>query len=413
MPSLYYPSFNLGDLDEYLEAFAKGEDPEREARLAAAPQFIYNNDGQTGKRVVEYLYQELFVAERELVEELSRSVEEKLQAKKEAEGRLGVGLLKREAARVSEVAQKLKEPQVLTFALLADTHYTRDGMWADTAASLRLVHQDVGFNRIIHLGDLTSGTTDLYTTRAYVEHLYEDFKLKGAPLRVVIGECDSNGTNRNPEQLTVLEQSRLYLKANKPYYYEDIKSKHLRLIFLNSFDVERSPEYGYSEDCIEWLRLVFEDTPPARRVIVFSHLPPVARLLNGADSANGLYGESELMEVLNSHASHILGFIHGHNHEDYLDNEEAFPIVSIASASYDHVAHATADEPVGDGVLDVPPATVAEPDEPTTTAKRESCDITRECWDVLLADPTLDTLRFIRFGAGSDRIVENGEARWL
>jgi glycosyltransferase involved in cell wall biosynthesis len=410
MPSLYYPSFNLEDLDGYLEAFATGEDPQRETRLLEAPQFIHNNDGQTGKRVVDYLHQELFSAEQELTEKLFRSVETRLRAQSERRLPPATALLENEAARVLAAVKKHRGSQGLTFALLADTHYVEGGTWADTAASLGLVHQGVRFNRLIHLGDLTDGTTDLPTTRAYVKRLYNDLSLTGASLRVVLGERDSNGGNHNPEQLTALEQSRLYFKANTSFSYEDIGGKHLRLVFLDSFDVECSPQYGYSRTCIEWLRLVLEDTPPARRVIVFSHLPPVARLL---DDASELRGEAELMAVLNGHASNILGFIHGHTHRDYLDNEEAFPVVSIASASCGCAAGSSVSSAAGNSVSSAANGTLGK-QEPSqqTLPQRELGSITQECWDVLLVDPTTDTLRFIRFGAGNDRIIEDGVAKW-
>jgi glycosyltransferase involved in cell wall biosynthesis len=438
MPSLYYPSFNLEDLDGYLEALAAGDDPQRETRLLEALRFIPDNDGQTGQRVVAYLYQELFAAERELAEEMFRSAEERLRAQSERRLPPASSLLENEAARVLAAIRKHRGPQGLAFALLTDTRYAeraggagaggaggaeRAGadIWADTAASLRLVHQGVKFNRLIHLGDLTDGTADLPTTRAYVKRLYDDLNLTDAPLRVALGERDANGGDHNPEQLTVLEQSRLYLKAHKRFHYEDISGKHLRLVFLDSFDVEQRPHYGYSRDCIEWLRLVLEDTPPARRAIVFSHLPPVARLLDDVDE---LRGETELMEVLNGHAGHILGFIHGHTHRDYLDNEEAFPIVSIASASYACAADGAEGSPQQEPAQHVSlqqellqqelPQHTSPQQAPPQQAppQRKLGSITQECWDVLLVDPTLDTLRFIRFGAGNDRIVENGVAQW-
>jgi hypothetical protein len=200
------------------------------------------------------------------------------------------------------------------------------------------------------------------------------------------------------------------------------------------------------------------------------------------------------MAVLNGHASNILGFIHGHNHRDYLDNEEAFPIVSIASASCgcatgsdagdagdsvdgsaggsvgggaggagnagdrgtvgrsaagggaggaDGSAGDAGDRGTADGSADdragtteeTPPNSVmlrsAQPNRsihaissgqmdsatslrsPQNDGKlRKLGSITQECWDVLLVDPTTDTLRFIRFGAGNDRIIEDGVAKW-
>jgi hypothetical protein len=105
------------------------------------------------------------------------------------------------------------------------------------------------------------------------------------------------------------------------------------------------------------------------------------------------------MDVLNEHTHQILAFIHGHNHADNLDNSEAFPIVSIACSKCEAV------------VGNKPEGSVA-PEGSITPDRALGC-AGQECWDVMLVNPVEDRIRLIRFGAGDDRIVEDGVARWL
>lgn len=51
----------------------------------------------------------------------------------------------------------------LVFALLTDSHYTTNGRWHQTVANLTEVHKRVGFDGIIHLGDLQDGMLDKTT----------------------------------------------------------------------------------------------------------------------------------------------------------------------------------------------------------------------------------------------------------
>jgi hypothetical protein len=206
---------------------------------------------------------------------------------------------------------------------------------------------------------------------------------------VALGEHDANCAQGNPEQLSLTEQSELYLGSSKLHYFVDIPNKHLRLIFLDAFDESSEPALGYSQDCVDWLRCTLVDTPPARRVVVFSHMPPLGRLLPDAAI---LRGQDELMKVLNEQSGRILAFVNGHNHFDRLDNEGSFPIISIANAKCEAIFK---DKP-----------------QDSIIPERTLDSSTQECWDVLLVNPLTDTIRFIRFGAGADRIVANGEAQW-
>ncbi|MDR2492645.1 MAG: hypothetical protein LBD25_04210, partial [Coriobacteriales bacterium] len=204
----------------------------------------------------------------------------------------------------------------------------------------------------------------------------------GIPLYGALGPCDSNALNGCPEPLTLGEQARLYLARTRPRYFVDVPKRHLRMVFLDSFDPSCADPFGYSDACVAWLADTLANTPRARRVLVFSHVPPLARLMS--PPALALRGSDALMELLSEHASQVLALVHAHASAESFDNGETFPIIAAGGGN-------------GQG-----PDDAAEAKEPQ-----------RACWDIMLVNPVRDTLRFVRLDAGGNRIVEDGEARWL
>ena len=102
-----------------------------------------------------------------------------------------------------------------------------------------------------------------------------------------------------------------------------------------------------------------------------------------------------LIDVLDRYAGKILAFINGHNHCDQLFNElknQCFPIISINCAKCEYF---TEHKPEG---AEVP--------------FRRLGDRTQESFDVMNIDGENRRLKFFRFGAGRDRVVENGKAAW-
>jgi glycosyltransferase involved in cell wall biosynthesis len=295
-----------------------------------------------------------------------------------------------EVDRVSRKVKELKQPGELAFALFSDARYAVNGTWDDTVCALRSVHENAKLNSTICLGDFTNGMLTIEAAREYVGAMQKDLETMGIPLRITLGECDSNSLSDNANSLSIHEQSQLYLGKQQSHYHVDIPNGHLRLIFLDSYDYSEEQPFGYSDDCVKWLRCTLSEMPRARKAIIFSHIPPLSRLQHDTET---LRGEQELMNVLGEYAHQIMAFISGHNRADNLDNEEAFPIVSIAGATCEHLC-----ESVPDGFI-VP--------------ERVPNEVTQECWDIMLVNPVDETIRFIRFGAGRDRMIEGGCARWV
>jgi len=298
--------------------------------------------------------------------------------------------LEAEVLHAAKQIAALRSKDELVFVLLTDSHYTVNGTWDDTASAIQQMHKVVHFDGVIHLGDFTDGMVSGEVTRNYVNKTLGDLKSCGVPVWASLGNHDSNYFRRNPERFTIKEQCELYLERSDPRYRVDFEKYKLRLIFLDSFDPSEELPYGYSQECISWLAQTLENTRADWRVILFSHLPPVTRLQYWAKV---LRGEDEIVRLMSAHSGKILAWINGHNHADKLDSCECVPIISIANAKCEAF---TKYKPKG-----------------FVTPERKLGDVSQELWDILLINPEKRTLRFVRFGAGRDRIVKGGKAEWL
>ncbi|CAM4481117.1 metallophosphoesterase family protein [Paenibacillus xylanexedens] len=298
--------------------------------------------------------------------------------------------LRNEVERVSKRVMNVREEGDIPFLLLTDTHYTVNGTWDDTYASIQQLHKEIGLDGIIHLGDFTDGMTSREVSRHYVEQVLGDLKKNEIPVWVTLGNHDTNYFGNNSDRFSIEEQCELYLGRDEPRYFVDFDKQKLRFIFLDSFDPNETLRYGYNAACIQWLNKLLENTPEDWKVAIFSHLTPVSRLQYWAKE---LRGENELMQLLNIHADKVLAFINGHNHGDFLDNEEGFPIISIVNSKCEAF---TEYKPEG-----------------FITPNRKLGDPSQEAFDIMLVDSEKGQIRFVRFGAGKDKIVAHGKAEWL
>jgi len=293
-----------------------------------------------------------------------------------------------ETNRVSKIVAGLRNESTMVFALMTDTHYNVNGTWQDTAASIKLCHEAICFDGIIHLGDISDGMVTKDATRYYAKKTISDLESHGIPLWVAIGNHDTNYFRNNPQRFSIKEQRELYLNGKDLRYFVDLPQ--VRLMFLDSFDPEEKLRYGYNNECIDWLNNSLNNMEPGRKAIIFSHLPPITRLQFWAKA---MRGNEALTGILHRNKNNILAWINGHNHADHLDNKEGVPIISVANAKCESFH-----ERKPEGFI---------------TPDRKLNDNSQELWDILLVDAKSSTLRFIRFGAGKDRVISNGAAVWL
>ena len=306
------------------------------------------------------------------------------------------------AEECEKLINKIEEKRTagsLLFALLTDTHYTVNGTWGDTLASLKTVHETAKFDGIIHLGDLTDGMVTAAATRQYAGSIIDDLNSMGVPLYITIGNHDTNYFRNNAEPFTIEQQCELYLSHSadyitqspgKPWYYKDLPERGLRFIFLHSFDYTRVIRYVYTPECLRWLAKTLEGTPAEYDVIVFNHLAPLVKLQYWTNRINGCKRLVDTLEGYNAgpQSGKIIAFINGHNHTDQVYCGLSFPVVSIGCSKIEYF---TQYKPKG-----------------AYTPERRLGDATQELWDALIVTPRERHLDFLRFGAGKDREVEFG-----
>lgn len=289
---------------------------------------------------------------------------------------------------VKDIREKRKQSLVL--CVLTDTHYTVNGTWEDTALNIKAVHEQVHFDEIIHLGDVTDGVTSAKVTADYTDMVQKDLHSCNIPVRMVLGNHDANYFYRNPDQFTIEEQVKLYLKestvGNKPHYYVDYKEHNLRCLFLHSFCCEEPIRYGFAEEELAWVQDTLESMGGGD-VIVFSHDAPFAEL----DYWSFLIRNGEqLMEILEDYNRkeeyHVLGYFHGHTHADFVYDKCSFPIVSIGCAKCEYFA-------------DKKPEGAIAPERIPDT-------VSQDLWDTMIIDSEAECIHMIRFGAGKDRRID-------
>ena len=278
---------------------------------------------------------------------------------------------------------KCKKESSLIFALLTDSHYVINGGWEDSISNLRAVHESVGFNALIHLGDLTDGLTPLEVTREYAGKVLDDLHSLEIPVYLAIGNHDSNYFHGNPEWMTQKEQSLFYLQREEPWYFIDFEKQKLRCLFLYSFDHKEEIRYGFPEAEVEWVEKTLEETSIDYDVMVFSHVPLLPEMHYWSDR---IRNSSQLKQKLDDYVQkggRILGYVHGHNHADQIVYTDFFPIISIGCSKCEDFK-------------DKKPAEAV-------TYDRKMGTVTQELWDTLIVNK--GKISFIRFGAGEDRVI--------
>lgn len=280
------------------------------------------------------------------------------------------------------VVSRLKEG-VPAYILLADSHFTYNGTWEDTLASMKAVSERTKVEGIIHLGDMTDGLLPLKKTSEIEKGCIEDMESLGADLYLLPGNHDYNYFRGNPE----------IKYPETPQYYIDNNEQKIRLIFIDSFDPKEEVRYGFTKECISWLDKTLEALPDDYNAIIFSHLTPLVRLQAWTKD---IRNRNDLIAVLDKHADRILAFINGHNHCDNIFNDlknGKFPIISINCSKCEYF---TEHKPAG--------AIVPE---------RRLGDRTQESFDIMQIDPDKKEIYFTRFGAGQDRIIKGGKGYFI
>ncbi|MCI8672188.1 MAG: hypothetical protein HFI89_01650 [Lachnospiraceae bacterium] len=322
-----------------------------------------------------------------------------------------------------EIYKAAPTNRFMKLCLLADTHYTVGGTWEDTAHNIRRVAGEVGYDAIIHLGDLTDGMVSKERTVRYVKRIAEDLEACNAPVYITPGNHDSNYFRNRSNTFTPGEMRQLYCPGSgrmdqyvgiaarlaacgnqsdespaavskepadtcdhSPDYYIDIPQYAVRMIFLSSFEDTAAIRYGYRDEQLDWLKETLQTAAAGTRFLVFSHDAPLAKLDYWSFHIRN--GE-QLLDVLEEYNRkeqyQVAGFFYGHTHADYVFEECSFPVISVGCAKLEYFQEK---KPQG-----------------AVTWPRQADTVTQELWDSLIIDFEKQKLKLVRFGAGEDREV--------
>ncbi len=293
-----------------------------------------------------------------------------------------------ECERIISHVSKIREDGDYVAMLLSDMHHSTGDNWDDTLRNLLICSNAIEPNAVIQLGDLTDGLTPRAVTEQLANEVLHPLYSLGIPIYGCIGNHDVNYFKGNSDFMSARESATLYLNRDIPWYYVDNRSCKLRLIFLHSFDPLRKQRYGYSRECVRWLRKTLFRTPKDFHVLVFSHVPPLPEIHFWSDEIENGDAVITLLERFHKRRKGgVLGLIHGHNHADQLYSSRAFPIVSIGCAKFEFFQE--------------------KKPEGSFTPDRQHGEATQDLWDVLVVKPRRNQLEFVRFGAGNSRSVRS------
>lgn len=294
--------------------------------------------------------------------------------------------IEEEAADVCKRVLSRRASGDFTAFILTDTHYATGCNWPDTLEGVRLCAAGLHPDAVLHLGDLTDGILPLRYTKRYALRVMDGLRALGAPFYLCIGNHDANYFRGNKEYLSNRQCGEFYLGKKTTSYFVDWPENRLRTVFLNSFEPKRRQRYGFGLRELLLMKRALLTLPDGWRVLVFSHLPPLARIHVWSDV---IRNEQRILRMLESfeekHKHAVLGWIHGHNHADQVCEERGIPIISVGcSKTEDFKEH--------------------KPDG-SRTFERQPGTRTQELWDVLIVPKDGAGLEFIRFGAGEDRHI--------
>lgn len=295
-----------------------------------------------------------------------------------------------EAKAVLKRVRDVRERDSAVFLLMSDTHYSVGCPFEDTVRSLSRVSEDIHPDGLIHLGDFTDGLLAGGFTRLLAEGIKE--ALSGiAPLYdVCIGNHDHNAFRGNPDRMSAEESARLYSVPAR-WYRRDLCEKHLTLFFLDSFDQTARCRYGFDRREVWWFRRELRRVPKGHAVMVFSHVPPEAKIHVWSDRIRN--GPAMIRAAERFHRKRggaVIAWVHGHNHAEQVFTEHAFPIVGIGCSKLESFSEHKPDGSV--------------------TAERRQGTPAQELFDVLVVYADKKKADFIRFGAGYDRHIPDSSS---
>lgn len=300
----------------------------------------------------------------------------------------------------------------LCFAMLCDSHLSDQG--DDTVNNIRTVDSAVGFDFMVHLGNITNGDNPKRVSEQLMRLETEKYKnsVKCGKLFVTQGDKDGWRDERYAGQLVqnimtdeVWYNNTKYIDnyenvsryKNKPYYYADFPEQKIRMIFLCSYNYQIDEEAEVFEkytriDAAQQKWLINDALGSAKNktVLIFSHRIPRSRFEDGTDpyAYEGRVTEpvTAIMQKARRNGVDIACWFGGGYGCDCEINlcGENFAVIDSQLPKITKTACTT-------GVR--------------LAKKRELNSVSQDCWDAVVVKQSKRQLMLFRFGSGEDRII--------
>lgn len=301
----------------------------------------------------------------------------------------------------------------LCFAMLANSGLADTG--ADTRENIRAVDKEVGFDFLVHLGNILNGDNPCGISCHLMDLEVEGYRgaIKNKKMFVTQGLCDGYRDERFIGQLAknimydelwhgqtkfIDGYGGVVRPGDKPYYYADIPEKRVRLVFLCSYFSQFDPENGLYEkytridtEQAAWLKNSALAAPEGTTVIIFSHAIPKSRFETGKDPFvyQGFSTEPILMILQQAQKSGIdiaCWFAGAYN----CDSE-----IVVAGINHEVISSQS-----------IQRAASSKWSEVSFLENRENSPLGGDCWDAVTLNIAERRLVLHRFGSGEDRTLK-------
>lgn len=300
---------------------------------------------------------------------------------------------------VSKVRNCVDAP-ALVFPLVTDIHrYSSAYQTFDKMiANMRRLTEEVKCDFIVNLGDTIEGTAQQETSLGYAYDSSADFCGIGIPYFFANGNHDNNPYISSATLKFDIRQTfkgfyagvkgvTYNVAENGTDYYIDYENLGVRLISLNSCNVNVSATYAYGTSTASWLETALDTQ---HTVIAIMHVSPIpTQVWNNNKPSNNESIKNALQDFVDG-GGKLIQFS-GHSH---VDAAYISPWLSIMQVCQKFEQADITTEAYGkmSGYID-------GLGNPARTAET----YTEDAWSVCVFKPYDDMLDMIRFGAGVDR----------
>lgn len=306
-------------------------------------------------------------------------------------------------AEIEKTIASIK-PGNLTLAVYSDLHHDpskkEPGALKPTMYCIEQIMEKCRVDAMWNLGDLINGhNTTKAEALAQIKTVTDAENRVTADVHRVIGNHDDNvqstyasNTGYGPEEILSLAEMNAALEnaeseVHNPLrptdYYVDFPT--IRVVCLSADGTT------WQAETAEWLSTTALDT--SKEVLVFSHIPTRPEWGFRNDVVNGESIEAALEHFI-SQGGVVIAHIHGHDHGDMIqqvisdDGKLLWHSVAIGCARFQY--------PTSNGTSNM----VYWP--------RKEDDATAVLFDIVTIDQEKREVRFVRCGAGGDRMISYG-----